>query len=352
MEKSDPLRHFLGANSRYGFRSLYEDISHPEQGDFLYIIKGGPGCGKSSFMRAIGSAAEKAGNAVEYILCSGDPDSLDGVILPSRGLAWVDGTAPHARDAAYPAGSSMYIDLGRFYDTAALRPKNAEIMDINRRYKALYANAYDRISAAAALLPRQCELWNTADLDRLEKKLEVLCRRELPELPGRPGIASRRFLSAISCKGAVMLPCPAERVWLLDNELGLAHFYLSSLAEKALKRGYDLTLYHDCLDPELLSGLYIPAADLALLAPEPGMEYSGQPRRRVHLDALADREKYASRKSELRRAKKLSLSVLELAAETLAAAKALHDELEAVYNPHVDFAGVYAEADKYIRELF
>ena len=38
--------------------------------------------------------AEEAGLDTEYILCSGDPDSLDAVILPAVGTAIVDGTAP------------------------------------------------------------------------------------------------------------------------------------------------------------------------------------------------------------------------------------------------------------------
>lgn len=352
MENKVPLRHFLGANSRYGFHSLYDDLSHPERGEYLYIIKGGPGCGKSSFMRRIGAAAEAAGEEVEYILCSGDPGSLDAVRLPRRGLAWVDGTAPHALDAVYPAGSSMYLDLGRFYDEAALRPHNAGIMDINSRYKALYATAYERISAAASVLPRCCTgLWGEGEKQRILKKLGGFAQRELHPLSSAPGKASHRFLSATSCRGRLLLPCPAQRLWLLDNELGLAHFYLSALADMALERGYDLILYHDCLDPKLLSGVYIPCLSFALLAPEPGTEYPDAPARRVHLDAMADRDAASSRRTELRRAKKLSLSLLDLAVDTLAQAKSLHDELEALYNPHVDFAGVYAEADKYISRL-
>lgn len=88
-------RSFLGANSRKGFYSLYEELASPEAGDFLWVIKGGPGCGKSTFMKRIGKAAEAAGERVEYIHCSGDPDSLDGVWLPDRKLGYVDGTAPH-----------------------------------------------------------------------------------------------------------------------------------------------------------------------------------------------------------------------------------------------------------------
>ena len=38
--------------------------------------------------------AQEAGLETEYILCSGDPDSLDAVILPGIPAAIVDGTAP------------------------------------------------------------------------------------------------------------------------------------------------------------------------------------------------------------------------------------------------------------------
>ena len=38
---------------------------------------------------------EEAGLETEYILCSGDPDSLDAVVFPDKAAAIVDGTAPH-----------------------------------------------------------------------------------------------------------------------------------------------------------------------------------------------------------------------------------------------------------------
>lgn len=37
--------------------------------------------------------------------------------------------------------------------------------------------------------------------------------------------------------------------------------------------------------------------------------------------------------------------------ESLAQAKAIHDDLEALYNPHVDFDGVYRTADEIAAEL-
>ena len=89
------ISYFLGANTRSGFYSLYDGFPSGED-TFLHIIKGGPGNGKSRFMRRIGAAAESHGLDVEYVLCSGDPDSLDAVVIPDLKTALVDGTAPHA----------------------------------------------------------------------------------------------------------------------------------------------------------------------------------------------------------------------------------------------------------------
>lgn len=86
---------FLGANTPAGFYSLYDQLLAPDTARRVYLLKGGPGCGKSSLMRRVARALESGGEPVEYILCSGDPDSLDAVIFPNLGAAIVDATAPH-----------------------------------------------------------------------------------------------------------------------------------------------------------------------------------------------------------------------------------------------------------------
>ena len=89
------IQYFLGANAPGGFYSLYPRLIPPEQARAVYILKGGPGCGKSTLMRRVGAMMEGEGIETEYILCSGDPASLDALLLPGLGAAIVDGTAPH-----------------------------------------------------------------------------------------------------------------------------------------------------------------------------------------------------------------------------------------------------------------
>lgn len=86
---------FAGANSGSGFQNLFSEILDLETARDMLVLKGGPGVGKNTFMREIGKTMEEAGTPVEYLWCSGDPGSLDGVVMPELRCAVVDGTAPH-----------------------------------------------------------------------------------------------------------------------------------------------------------------------------------------------------------------------------------------------------------------
>lgn len=126
---------FVGANSGNGFQNLFSELTDLEDTYDLMILKGGPGVGKNTFMREIGRAMEEAGTPVEYLWCSGDPDSLDGVVLPALRCAVADGTSPHGtaplghpakkvcickglQDRLLDGTSTGRVYLGHFYWTS------------------------------------------------------------------------------------------------------------------------------------------------------------------------------------------------------------------------------------------
>ena len=121
------MNFFLGANSGWGFHSLFSQLLKGDTYD-LVILKGCPGCGKSAFMEYVGAAMEAAGTPVEYIRCAGDPESLDAVLLPELRCAVVDGTAPHILEPVYPLAVQRCVDLGRFCDVTAAKVMAAEII--------------------------------------------------------------------------------------------------------------------------------------------------------------------------------------------------------------------------------
>ena len=147
----EAVRFFLGANSPQGFYSLYDQLIDRDSARAVDILKGGPGCGKSTLMRRVAQSAAQPGLAAEYILCSGDPSSLDGLVLPQLGAAIVDGTAPHVVEPVCPGSAEHYVNLGACYDAAALAPMGAQLRAGRAEYQGCYQRAYRYLSAADRL---------------------------------------------------------------------------------------------------------------------------------------------------------------------------------------------------------
>ena len=64
-----------------------------------------------------------------------------------------------------------------------------------------------------------------------------------------------------------------------------------------------------------------------------------------------DTELLRRSRARLRFARKVTAALMEEAVDALAQAKAMHDELEAIYNPHVDFDRVHARGEDIIKDF-
>lgn len=353
----DNTTFFLGANSARGFYSLYDDFA-ARPGDVLHIIKAGPGTGKSTFMRKIGQAARERGYDVEYIICSGDPDSLDGVYIPALGVGFADGTAPHVLDPEFFAATGDYVNLGRFCDVDRVRRHSAAIQDVTRRYKAQYTAAYAYLAAAGEVDAVRGGAFQTQEhLAAVTRRADSAVRREFGA--GRrktPGRVTRRFLSAVSCKGLMRLDgtlaalCP--RVFCLENRCGLAHAYLQRVLEGAVAAGADAVACPSPLRPDVLEAVLFPDRGVAFLACGGKDAPQSAEVKWVHLDAIPDRSLLRAQRRAMLDSEKLKSFLLEKACGHLAAAKAFHDELETYYKPYLDLQGLNGYTKDVIWELF
>ena len=109
MEK---INYLAGANTSSGFVSKFDEINTQNKPSFKYILKGGPGTGKSTLLKKIANHFEEKGLEVERYFCSSDTNSLDAVRIVSLNVCVVDGTAPHEQDASIPGVNSKIINLG------------------------------------------------------------------------------------------------------------------------------------------------------------------------------------------------------------------------------------------------
>ena len=66
---------------------------------------------------------EQAGYTAQRVLCSSDPDSLDGVIFPQIRACIADGTSPHVIEPRFPGAVEELVNLGDYWDEEQLRER-------------------------------------------------------------------------------------------------------------------------------------------------------------------------------------------------------------------------------------
>ena len=343
--------YFLVANSKDGFISLYDGFCRGE-GDYLTVIKGGPGTGKSAFMRAIGEAAEARGMATEYILCSGDPDSLDGVYIPAMRRGWVDGTAPHITEPRRFGVDGDYVNLGQFC-AAPLPPRAAQAAaGLYEAYRAEYGRAYAYLAAAEALrrayLP---QLFQGELLDSLRRRMRNILKRGRVR-GAQGGGTQRRFLSAISCKGEICLSGEVEKlcklIYVLEDSLGGAAAALELAREEGDALRAAMLACPSPIDGTALEALIFPEWGIGLVREGFGISEG----RRLHLNAAIEPARLAPYRDALGAGQEEYARLVSRAVESLKGAKALHDALEAQYRPQMDFAALTEFRAEYIRDVF
>lgn len=257
----------------------------------------------------------------------------------------------------YPGAVERYVNMGDCYDGEALRPLKGEIMDCMRGYKGCYQRAYRCLDAAAEIMEDQRSALCTELLSqKLAKRAAGILSRELPRrASARPGQVKQRFLGAVTHQGTVCLygtaQAQCDKIYILSDSCGLAHELLLPLLTGAVERGFDVVACPDPMAPDRLAHLLIPQLELAFLTALPGCSFPEKPYRCIRLEAAADEELLRRNRPRLRFAKKVSAALVEEAVSSLSQAKAMHDDLEGIYNPHVNFALVEEFAQKLWREL-
>jgi hypothetical protein len=341
---------FLGANTPSGFYSLYDELIDLDTARDVIVLKGGPGCGKSTFMRHVGALVAAAGYDVESILCSSDPDSLDGVIFPGLNAAIVDGTAPHVVEPVFPLAIERYCNLGAHCDIVAIKAHRSEIQRLTRAIRPCYARATRCLSAARALEDDMFDsVLSGAVLDALARRVRGIISREIK--PGSGAALQKRFLNAITPRGLLCrydtarALCP--RLYELNDDYGLAHMMLAPILEAALAAGQAAVACYSPMNPaHQLEHVLLPGLGVGFVSSGRLHAYDGKPFRRLRLNACLDPEPLRRQRVRLRFLHKTERALLSEAVEALAVAKRLHDELETHYHPHMDFASIERLADQ------
>lgn len=359
MDKSSSPSFFLGANTPVGFYSLFSELYEPENGWRLYIIKGGPGTGKSTLMKKIAAECDRRGKYCERIYCSSDPSSLDAVIIPSLRISIADGTPPHVLEPKYPGVSEITVDLGNFRNDRLLRENSEEIIRITKENSLQHKKCIDFLAAAAGIdNDTSSVVLSSLRIERLHKFSEKLAQAKLNGTTDHRGVIRKRFLSALTPEGLVLFrdsfSSLCKNKIVLSDSFGFASsVILKILSMKASELGFDTVLCYCPLSPEFRpEHLIIPSLDIGFFTSNRWHPDDFENPYKVDCMRFYDSPTLQRHKNRIAFNKRSRDELISEAVNKLSSAKHLHDELEKYYIDAMDFEASREYSEMLISEIF
>ncbi len=340
MQENSKQIYFASANSAHGFVSYFEQCFTHERISRLYMIKGGPGTGKSRFIGDVAHRAIEQGWRAEFYACSSDPGSLDGVILthPRLGcIALADATPPHVMEPTLPGVRDVIVNLGDFWDREKLAKNASRIRTLGKYKQACFDRSYQYLQAAGKLLGVRDEVITPCvDEDRLMRLAVKLSRlyskgRDFEE---RIGLSD-----SIGMRGRVHFDTyerEADRVVVLLPFYGVEYTLMDALYRMIRERACVVHRAPHVLFSDKTAALYFPDNRLCITATQV-QTTAGQDVQRIDLRRICNADLLRGVRGEARLAQKLADSAIDAAAESFARAGEYHFELESLYTDAMDF---------------
>lgn len=334
---------FLGSAGPGSFFSVFDSLTPAkEDGWYTFILKGGPGAGKSSLMKKLAAKMEEQDIRCERIRCSSDPGSLDAVIFPELKVCVVDGTAPHTLEPDHPGADSEIINLG-FWDEKKLAGEKQRIISLTDRNRELHLKSRRFLDVCfsvyrrAAAIERGC-----ADGEKLVRYSTRFTARSMPAPFGKPGKVTRRLLEAVTPGGFVFCNEYAaelcDKYIIFEDEFGAAAGdIIDHTAKSASAGGLDI-IVSPSISGKTTRHLIIPEMGLGLFTSDCLCSPELPGARVVRSARFEDPQLKKAHRERLAFSRKAVRELLDEACLILREAGEVHDELEKIYVSATDFS--------------
>ena len=348
--------YFPGGNTSKGFVNYFDGIIAPwEENNRIYVLKGGPGVGKNTFMRTLAERAEQRGYDVCCFHCASDGDSLDAVRIPQLGVTMLDGTAPHVIDPVTPGAVDGILNLGVHLDETGLQAHREEIQSLQKRNSLGYHRTFAHLAAAGRLQENSDHLILTAlDRDALRHAVYLLMESYRGKRPEHAYPARRLFASAITPKGLVQnigTILGGEKVVCLSGPTAAAAELLRMVSELSKYQGYRREIFYSPLLPEQPEHLILPDLGLCLTTDCPAASEYGA-RDQIDLTKFCDDNILKRYQEDLSENQEETASLIAKAIRSLNGTKAIHDDMESIYKKYMDFSALDLFCGTFLDQLF
>lgn len=353
--------YYLGSHTADGFVSHFSKCYNPKDGFKTYILKGGPGTGKSSLMKKAAFTAEDKGLEAVLCLCSSDPTSLDAIIFPEIKTVILDGTAPHVVEPTIPGVCEQIVNLGEAFKANGFEGNENKISELMRLGSECHKAAAGYLSAAGKLLGDERRIAREfVDSEKLIKFANKLAEQIIPLCKNAPlGTTEPRFISAPTVSGCAFygetLFAEAQNITVIeDRHRAVAPFVLDIVKQRAIENGFDVIALHNPFLPSLpLDHIIIPRLKAAVCTHSNYTDLSPYvSSRMVHSRRFYDMSGLKAARSRLKFDRRAADEMIDSSVLQITKAKEIHDLLERYYISAIDFSVTNSITDRLISRIF
>lgn len=332
--------YFLASNSGRGYYSFFDkEIINL---DYVYLLKGAPGNGKSELIQHIASKLNESHINIELIYSSFNINTLDGVVNLDKNFGIFDASFPHSFDNILTKVTGEIIDLSKILDDKVIK-ENLENISFIQMQKDNYLEKYSNSIIQARKLHDDLEKYfsNSINIEKAQQLNNQILNEIFNnnEFLSKESILKDRFFDTITEKGNFdfidNLTSSLQNRYFIKGRPGSGKStLLKQIVEFAVQRGFNIELYHCDFDPESLDLIIIP--ELSVCAFDSTDPHNYMPQKKGDkivdtyqsiIDTNAD-EKY---KTEIEEGtKKWELSACK-ASNYLKEAKVQHNKIVSIY---------------------
>lgn len=362
--------YFPGNNTPEGFFSYYGHILGQREANRIICIKGGPGTGKSTFLKKVGQRLTEAGESVDFLHCSADESSLDGIIATDKKIALVDGTSPHVIDPITPGAVDFIINFGDFWNDKKIADHKDDIISYSEETSRWYRTAYNYLAAAkcigSSLSAIQDEGVEVSEIYKLAADIIAREYRKY-DISFKSGTVKKFFATGLTWEGNISyvktLLLNMKKIYLINVPEGFSNSsFMNILLDGAVYRGFDAEAFYCPMDPEYKpEHLLIPDLGLAFvttnrwhdLEPWEITGEEGELREITMIDINDYQSTYFTEKNAgiLSKLSGLYGSLIQEAMDALAHAKENHDIVEKMYIRNMDFEKIDELVEKTVEDI-
>ena len=314
---------FASANTGAGFVSYLDNLNTNLENSFTYVIKGGPGTGKSTMMKKIAQHFYQKGFSIEQFFCSTDPKSLDAVRIPEKNVVVLDGTFPHVVEPKIVGLTHKIIDNGSFIKLS-IKEHFEEIKVLNRRKQDCFSYLYKNLKSAKQLDDINFEL----EKKELNFNLITKKAKDIFSKISKEGQNRTLFLEAINDEDLNLEKKNRFKVLKFAASRYESFLVLENLEKMLVTNNLPYAKICDVLSPEKISCILIDNKYLI-----------------KNINLKLNTNKIIENNN------KIIKKIINLSKNNILTAKNIHKQIERFYIENIDFEGIEKMTNKVIEEI-